>query len=413
MKKLFLLAWPIALAAVSCSNEEVVSVNNDANEIKFTAVAENATRANTAETFCAYKLPASFNVWALATDADSNVKSYFEGIEYSSTDNTTWTATDQANIHFWPSKGADKLNFYAMRNHNGTVGWDINGATEKLKVTGFTLGNDVAAQTDFIYSVETDQVKTNNNGTINLNFRHALSQVVFKARNTNSSLHIEIGEVTVKNFYSKGDFALPLASTKKNLVDHPSTGNTAAPEGTVGKWSNQNTLANTNVAVYATTVEGQAEATYAAVNYDTAGTDATNLTNGKDNSAADRDFSKAMLFIPQKREKGTVTPGNALTADNSNPYFVVKCKIWNINGAAFNKDKDVCIYDGDAYIPVDATWEEGKKYIYTFVFGKANGGYDPNGYDVLVPISFTVTVDDFTPVVEKDVYVDNVNRTNP
>ena len=63
MKKLFLLAWPIALAAVSCSNEEVVSVNNDANEIKFAVVSENATRANTAETFCNYVKPGDFGLW--------------------------------------------------------------------------------------------------------------------------------------------------------------------------------------------------------------------------------------------------------------------------------------------------------------------------------------------------------------
>lgn len=63
-------------------------------------------------------------------------------------------------------------------------------------------------------------------------------------------------------------------------------------------------------------------------------------------------------------------------------------------------------------IPVSAiTWEQGKKYIYTFIFGEG-GGYVPPTEDddepepVLVPISFTVTVDDFIPVNEIEVDMD-------
>ncbi|MGM9841593.1 MAG: hypothetical protein ACI31D_05265 [Candidatus Limisoma sp.] len=405
MKKLFLLAWPIALAAVSCSNEEVVSVNNDANEIKFTAVANNATRALTDSVYCNNYKPGSFHVWALAKDAETTVvgKSYFKEVLYSANAGKTLWSADQANIRFWPNQGAEKLDFYAMHNYNGTVNWDPANATTtepRLAVTGYTLTTDVAAQTDFIYAVKQNQVKGGNDGKKTINFRHALSQVVFKARNTNNTLHVEIGEVQVKNFNSVGNFALPLKDTETNLVDHNSDQTTEAADGTVGTWSGQNTLATTKVAVYPT--DGAATATYAVVNYDTAGTDATNLTNG-----SDRVFDKAMLFIPQERTAGTVTestPGSKnLLNDVTNPYFVVKCKIWNVEGATFNKTTDVCIYDGYAYIPVTVDWKPGKKYIYTFVFGGKNGGYDEDGNDILVPISFTVTVDDFTPVVKEDV----------
>ena len=440
MKKLFLLAWPIALAAVSCSNEEVVSVNNDANEITFTAVANNATRALTDSMYCNNWKPGSFDVWALAKAKDAAAdavvgKTYFAAVRYSANFDanknqlkTLWSA-DQANIRFWPNKDAEKLDFYAMHNYKGdgttpsTVIWDATGAkTARLAVEGYELTTDVAKQKDFIYAVKQNQVKNGNNGTIGINFRHALSQVVFKARNTNSTLHVEIGEVQVKNFNSKGNFALPLNDTETTLVDHDSDQTTEAADGTVGTWTGQNTLATTKVAVYPTT--GAATTNYAVVNYDVAGTNATNLTNGKDaqkvdvngkNPGADdyiptldSDFSKAMLFIPQKCTAGTVTestPGSKnLLNDVTNPYFVVKCKIWNVeNGATFNSGTDVCIYDGYAYIPVSVDWKPGKKYIYTFVFGGKNGGYDEDGNDILVPISFNVTVDDFTPVVKEDV----------
>ena len=49
--------------------------------------------------------------------------------------------------------------------------------------------------------------------------------------------------------------------------------------------------------------------------------------------------------------------------------------------------------------PLDATkghvWKQGKKYVYTFIFG-AGAGYIPGTDDpTLVPISFKVTVDEF------------------
>ena len=424
MKKLFLLAWPIALAAVSCSNEEVVSVNNDANEITFTAVANNATRALTDSMYCNNWKPGSFNVWALAKQSDATVvgKSYFQEVLYSTNFDsdkkplkTLWSA-DQANIRFWPNQSGDLLDFYVMHNYDGTadgtgtqiVKWDATGETAaRLAVEGYELTTNVAKQKDFIYAVKQNQVKNGNNGTIGINFRHALSQVVFKARNTNNTLHVEIGGVQVKNFFSKGTFALPVANTEDNIGEHADPVKTDPAAGTVGTWSAQDVRKTTSVDVYATSVSGQAEATYAVVEYDTEGTNATNLTNGKDNSALDRDFSKAMLFIPQTRNAVAVTRGDkgtkGLLNDGTNPYFVVNCKIWNVEGATFNKNTDVKIYDGLAYIPVTVNWEAGKKYIYTFVFGGKNGGYDEDGNDILVPISFTVTVDDFTPIVSEDV----------
>lgn len=431
MKKLFLLAWPIALAAVSCSNEEVVSVNNDANEITFAAVVNNATRANTDSMYCNNWKPGSFHVWALAKDADNTVvgkTSYFQEVRYdANAGKSLWSAADQANIRFWPNEGASMLDFYIMHNYNGSIQWKPTEATTtvpRLAVEGYTLTNDVAKQEDFIYSVLQNQTKPDNVGTVGINFRHALSQVVFKARNTNKSIHVEIGEVYVKNFYNKGNFALPLLTTDNNLVDHNSTNKEGSEgvitpnAGTVGTWTNVTAdakVSTSKVAVYPTknsaNQETAAEPHYAVVKYTANSSEATNLTDGVDTGVkATRDFSKAMLFIPQTLTKGETVPSGTgkVDEDKTNPYFVIKCKIWNVDGGAdgtagFDKDHDVCIYDGYAYIPVDATWEAGKKYIYTFVFGGRNGGYDEDGKDVLVPISFTVTVDDFTPIVEKDV----------
>ncbi|MGM9800888.1 MAG: fimbrillin family protein [Candidatus Limisoma sp.] len=420
MKKLFLLAWPIALAAVSCSNEEVVSVNNDTNEIKFTAVAENATRANTDETFCNYVLPDAFDVWACTT-ADG--KSYFAQVNYALKTSGKWE-TNGENLRFWPNTNGDALDFYAMRNYQDTPAWDADNATTKLS-TVFEAKTDVAAQKDLIYAVATNQTKPGttgepNKGDVNLNFRHALSQIVFKAKNTNQNLAVKITKVEILNVANIGTCKLPKTSTATPFVDHDGDKN-AVPTPTC-TWTVSNaTTADYGVLTEDCFLEGDSDGTL-------------NLTNGKDTNTKiadsngkqpgeegyvttlDRDFSKAMLLIPQTTVPASISTANKPSAlrNGEGAMIAVTCQMWNLNTANTYVDgDDVLLFNGIAYIPLTATWDPGKKYIYTLVFGKANGGYDEDGEDILVPISFTVSVDDFTTVVPGDVYVDTVDRTNP
>ena len=93
-------------------------------------------------------------------------------------------------------------------------------------------------------------------------------------------------------------------------------------------------------------------------------------------------------------------------------YLAVNCKIYNVAGEAYNSTSDVCLHSGWAVIPVSFDWKPGKKYIYTFVFGEGNGGYEggedpdsptPGVTPVLTPITYTVTVDDFQKGYDEDV----------
>ena len=413
MKKLFLLAWPIALAAVSCSNEEVVSVNNDANEIKFAVVSENATRANSTETFCNNAKPADFDVWAM-----TGTKSYFAGVNYSKQASGKWEATDQSSVRFWPNGADEALDFYAMRNY-GTPNWTPAG-TAKM-TTEFTVKSDVDQQLDFIYAVETGKknpatTENPHNGLTTLNFRHALSQIVFTAQNTNKHLAVEITKVEIINVASGGTCTLPTTSTSTNKVDHngenvgtnldniPDPTCTWAPESLTGKGTDYSVATETCKMVGVTAV--------------------TNLTNGNEKLAVNdetgkkptdngwvptykRYLDKAMLLIPQETTKATLSPtskpSDVKVAADGGSMIAVHCTIWNLNEEGQLKATDVELYNGVAYIPFKADWKAGKKYIYNLVFGKANGGYTPDGKDILVPISFDITVDDFTTVVKEDV----------
>ena len=118
MKKLFLLAWPIALAAVSCSNEEVVSVNNDANEITFTAVAENATRA--ADAYCNAFMPADFNVWARVGEAQ-----YFADVKYTRVDETTIYKAEERRQNFGQVRNS-YIRIYDAKTNTEIARYDLD-----------------------------------------------------------------------------------------------------------------------------------------------------------------------------------------------------------------------------------------------------------------------------------------------
>lgn len=122
----------------------------------------------------------------------------------------------------------------------------------------------------------------------------------------------------------------------------------------------------------------------------------------------------ALLLMPQDITGWDITGNNGEGgAALRGAYFLVSCKIYNVSG----NDEVLLWPTTDEYrevaIPVaDITWKQGKKYVYTFIFGEG-GGYvpptdeddtenpDPDDDDpqpgdpVLVPISFEVTVDDF------------------
>ena len=134
-----------------------------------------------------------------------------------------------------------------------------------------------------------------------------------------------------------------------------------------------------------------------------------NLTAAlNDNDPAD--VTTSMVLLPQTQ---AAWDGHGKITEAGGSYFLVKCKIRNVADAGTGAtERDVYLWGSadeakNAAVPFAAEWQQGKKYIYTFVFGDGNGGIDPDPDDpdkpVLVPISYTLTVDDFIPGGEHDV----------
>lgn len=381
MKKI-LFSAAMALVLVSCSRDEVLEVNRDNDVIQFGVVSDAATRA--ADVYCNNNLPGAFNVWAT-----------YNGVTYIDGDliqkvNDSWL--NQSGVRYWPETGS--VTFYAQVNAGTAFQWNSGAPTIK----DYTVDTDVAKQNDLLYAVKS---RGRGDNPVTLNFRHALSQIVFQAKNTNANLYVEIKGVTICKLGNVNTFTYKSTDTDANIEEHLGTaGKTINYEdGSWGTWATLNGgSTNYPVTFDAVPVPGDGEI--------------KSLTNTNN---TEKEFSSnAMLLLPQTTTAWVPGTDNGTPEKQTGTYFLVDCKICNVAGDAYAAT-DVILWEGPAAVPAAFTWKQGKKYIYTFVFGNGNGGYDPDPDPtdpedptpdpdpVLIPITFDVTVDDFVPVANQDV----------
>ena len=372
MKKIVLIVPALmALAAVSCTKSEVLESNS--GEIRFNVVANKATKA--ADVFCNNNMPGEFMVYAVSDD-----KTYIDG-DRIVRNGSDWE--NQSGVRYWPETTVD---FYAHVNAGVNFKWNASSAPV---IENFSPAPDVADQVDLLYAVKKGESKKDSH--VQLNFRHALSQIVFNAKNTNENLYVEIAGVKVANVGGANTFTYPTTDTDSKFVSHDGTG----------------TLLSTGAGSWAELTSGAAsyEVDFNAVPV-VGNNKPVDLTTANDSG---KEFnSQAMLLLPQTTTAWVPSEdSNTPSENNTGSYFLIDCAIWNVAGTEVDKVTDVQLWgEGgntkELSIPVAFNWEQGKKYIYTLVFGQGNGGYDPDPdpddpdpKPVLVPIDFTVSVDDF------------------
>lgn len=202
MKKNLLFAAMAVTALASCSNDDVVDVNNGGG-ISFRASLDRAvTRTNVTS----LQNLAAFNVTAIGDG-----KNYFTDLGVSSADNgVNWTT---ASTYYWP--GYELAFFaYAPQAPAGTV--SIDNASKKI--TGFSPAQAVADQKDLVISYNTGTKAVNEGPGVAMNFKHALSQIEVKAKCSNDKIKIEIMGVKLVNAAAKAEFAFPETETKSSYV---------------------------------------------------------------------------------------------------------------------------------------------------------------------------------------------------
>lgn len=378
------------LTLAACSKDEVVQQNpNDA--ISFTATTNKAI-SRAADGYCNLKKPGNFDVWAKVGAVNYFAKTNYE---FDSATDTWKINTTDGSVRYWPAGGVD---FFAALNYEGaasaTVNWDATVASpaSPLTITGYQVEAEPKDQKDFIYAVNMGATK--DTPTAPLNFRHALSQIEFKAQNENKNIYVTVQGVKVYNVKNTGDFTFPILSTDGKVGEHQTSGSYSDDftSKAQGNWDNLS-----GSATYEIKTKNAADDANADVALLGNATEASSLTVS---DPTGKEYNSQTLYVmPQNVD---VWAGSGKPGDSSDAYFVLDCKIWNVaagDGTAATAT-DVQLWDGTkeiaVCIPASTVWKQGKRYVYTFKFTKdGNGGTDPNGNPVFTPITLSVTVDDF------------------
>lgn len=381
MKIKYLFGAAAALMIAACSQDELVSVKQDGIAYSVTA----ATQTRAADSYCNNVLPESFKVWARTTDGNL----YING-DVIKNESGVWT--DQAGTRYWPETKA--LDFYAQVN--GDAEFRLNDGAPAFE--NFTVNDDVTRQVDLIYSVKKGQTKPESaDKKVILNFRHALSQVCFRARNNMKNMSVEVTGVSVGHLTNTGTFALPTESTDENYIHHDDTDdNTKTLNG--GVWTIPADAAY-NKRYDVSPIGGS-------VVLPADSKTVMNLTcPAKDH---ENDFAQVLTLLPQEVNAWDPT---VKASDYNGAYFLVKVVLSNIVKNDDGADVATVVYDGYAAVPVNVNWEQGYRYIYTFVFDEGgDGGWTPDPSDpkpVLTSVKYDVTVDDFIPVEKDDTKMDS------
>ena len=330
MKKYLFLA-AVALTMAACSNDETESVNTG-HAISFRTPAVTRATEMTTDKLTGIKV----------TALNESGESYFSGIEFTKV--SGGTTFNSVTPYYWPD---GTLNFYAWWPTDLTP--NITGDTKSVT---FTPNTTIAEQQDFIVATATGNKSDNETNGVALTFKHALSQIAVKAKNTNDNYVFKARKVRIAKVAPSGTCTFPT---------------TAEVDAT---WSGQ----TDTISYFFSDLQNAVQLS----------TDAQSLTPENDGTA---------MLVPQQLAK------YCKTTKTDGAYIAVLMDIDTKDGANVYPTTDGK-YDWVA-VPIDTKWEAGKKYTYTLVFGEGGGLKDPDdptdGGDPIFgkPIHFTVTVSDW------------------
>ena len=360
MKKSTVMLWAIFGALLmGCSDEEIANVETSSrNAIGFN-VLSNAAETRATPTTPDNLKNTDFDVFAFTGDGTAfmgKVDTEFghDGVNIVY-NNGKWDYKNASDLRYWPT-GA--LDFYAF--NPGTVSedmmmnymWEASGTVQKISYTcideyGANTGH---ANYDVMYAMAKGQTKDMNNGIVKFNFKHILSQVVFKAKTQYDNMQVDINMIKIHNVKMGGFFTLP-----------------ATADGT-GSWSDPADLPSE--------VSGLGKFTVVKD---------VNITVKSNTIATDISTTTPMLNRPQELTAWKVSETatkSKLEADNAKQcYLEIACKIRQSGAYLLGSASEY----KTIYVPFGDTWVAGKRHIYTLIFG---GGYTDQGVAVLNPIQF-------------------------
>ena len=361
----------MALLSACSSDNELANVETAANNaIGFHVVGNKAeTRAtpitpdnlNTTDfNVFAYKNNGGADGDIFMGDKENENGLYGVNIKYK---NNKWDYNDPTELRYWPTTA---LNFYAVNpGSTNFFSWNFTNETKQITYAcsdeyakdnegGYSYPKNI----DAMYAVAKGQTYTkDNSGIVKFNFKHILSQVVFQAKTQYANMVVEIKALSIHNFYWGGTFTI--REEEPSQTDWAPTSLTYHSNGFTAVMDQSIKVAKTN--------------------------EVTNIST-----------QGPMLLIPQKLTKWDLS-GNTDAANTAKQsYLKITCKIKQSGAYLFGSDDAF----GELYVPFEADWQPGKRYIYTLIFG---GGYDKDGHQILKPINFEA---------ETTKWVDDIKNNN-
>ena len=366
MNKIYLLtaAFAVMASLSGCSDTELASIDTvqEKTPIGFHTVgSQMGSRATIIDN--SNLTDYSFNVYAFTRNEDGTDDAVFMGTNDTglgnggvkiSHDGSKWNYADPTDLKYWPTNA---LNFYAVSPVPKLDAepifyyWKI---TQKEKKISYFSGDEYGSSQPYIdvmYAIALNQSKSNKGGKVQLKFRHITSQVVFKAKKQRADMNVEIKSIKLHNLETSGVFTIPTNDTPKR-----------------SDWTPQSPTYKCGLTVI------------------NKGDDDPKITVSTD--ATDISSSKPMFLIPQTLTKWD-TSHNIETANaKKESYLSIECKISIGDSYKLGSNSGY----GTLYVPFEADWEPGKRYVYTLIFG---GGYDADGNTILQPINFDASVEEW------------------
>lgn len=344
MKRIFYILLLSAFAISSCNNDSVVDVAS--KKMEFNVVIQNLKRGSIAETRATTLDAGSFDKFKMVAMKGNqvyipNTKAAVRRVENNI---SKWAFPDT--LFFWPQDNSE-LKFYAYAPDSTRVSADNPGNFD------FSVKSEAAEQADLVVAYNKSSQSAS---PLSLYFKHALSQIIVKARNLSKDYTVEVMGVKIVNLKSKGRFEYPQNPTEDN-AELPS-----------GSWSNLSDTHSCRAIGTSVTLDGTFK----------------DITGGHG----------SFLVLPQQ------VSGWSLQ-NNEGSYFAVALRITknsdNTRVYPVARTGNTTMY-GLAAIPIpDKMWKPGYKYIYQISYFKGDYG-----------------VGVYPPVTEdKDPGIDNEPGKNP
>lgn len=380
MKQNFLMLAAIFGALLTgCSNEEIANVETSQQNVIGFNVLSNKAQTKATPITPSNLTSTDFDVFAYTEDGTAFMGKVdtgwaHDGVQIKYKDGK-WDYADKTELRYWPNTDTP-LDFYAISPGTVTLGfdehysWNFNPDTQQIYymcMDEYGDGKGKHEDHDIMYGIAKAQTKDTNKGIVKFTFKHALSQVAFKAKTELPNMEVSINEIEIMHAKISGTFTLP----KDTDTDPTAENNWTLPDK----------------GDYSPTVVKDA-----------------NISVNSNVDATDISCTTPIFTIPQKLTQWNVsnesTKTKAQADDALQSYLKIICKIKQSGVYVVGSDSNY----GTIYVPFGADWQPGKRYIYTLIFG---GGYDEKGDPILTPIQFDAETSEWDNGGESDVNFNN------